>query len=201
MGTLFKMKRKPVRIIDQPPRRRPPLHVTHGNVVVRFNVGVKLNMAQLVHDAPNMFGYILMAGMARLQTPHMNILIFSDGNCQLMSAVTMEHAECAISAFIVVLRLLGYDAAYPARLEVKNIMSRMSLGGAFDMDAFCKTYPTRATKIVGKFVGCRVRIPGTKVQVTVFYTGNVNLIGANSHEQSMKIMQEVAELCLPFVRY
>lgn len=193
------MKRKPVRIIDQLPRRRPPLHVTHGNIVVRFNVGVQLDMAHLVHAAPNMFGYVLMAGIARLQTPHMNILIFSDGNCQLMSAVTMEHAECAISAFIVVLRLLGYNALYPPRLDVKNIMSRMSLGGVVQIDAFCRAYPNRVTKMEGKFIGCRVAIPNTNVQVTVFCTGNVNLIGANSHEQSMRIMNDVAHICLPFV--
>lgn len=143
----------------------PPYKVSLANILIQFNVGASLDKNKLIDLAPNMCRKQLMAVEFSLMNPHMNLLIFKQGKCQLMSATSMEHAGVAIWTFVLLLRRMGFTDVQPTNWVKVTMMATMDLGRRIDVKSFLRRNPGLAVPLMYKFDGLQLNFSSAHVPV------------------------------------
>ena len=162
--------------------------VVDSNYVAVLDLGIILDVAQLVRSDETVFEHPHTAAMACFSHPKTTTLIFCTGKVLVVGARNEPHALLAGWLLVRELRRLGHVQASLNDFRVCNITSTYKLRGALDILAYSRDFPDTTRVKIDCFPGITITFPDLKIVLVAFTSGSVNVTGCVHPDETVAVL-------------
>jgi transcription initiation factor TFIID TATA-box-binding protein len=162
--------------------------LTDANYVAVYDLGLNLDIRELVRKNELFFGCRLQAAMACLFHPKSTALVFNSGKVLIVGSRSEQHAMLASWHIVKELKRLGYAKASVNDFRVANITATYKLRGAFDILGFARDHPEHVQFKNDSFPGVTILLPQLKIVLVTFASGSINITGAVHRDETLAVL-------------
>ncbi|KAF0691043.1 Aste57867_17655 [Aphanomyces stellatus] len=156
--------------------------VTIVNIVATFDLGLKIDLKDLVMNArnveynPRKFGGAIM----RLRNPKTTAIVFGTGKVVLVGLNDIDGADFAAQRVETIVRKIGYTDATAKHVTVRNITATANAAHRVRLEGLLLEHARFCSFEPELFPGLYYRMIGPKMCFTIFTSGKVIVCGAKS---------------------
>lgn len=162
--------------------------VVDSNYVALFDLGVMLNVDELLRKNEYLFENPHTAAMACFAHPRTTTMIFCSGKVLVVGARTENSALLASWMLVREMRRVGYDRASVFNFRVCNITSTFRLPGAIDILAYARKHADMTLVRIDTFPGITIMFPDMRIVIVAFDSGSMNITGCVHPDETLAVL-------------